>query len=269
MRRQTAALALLVFVLPCVADDGRIEISQIMVPYEISTSGSYVLTENLSVTGANDTAILIETNNVSIDLNGFVISGPDVGTGSGAGIGATNRMGISVCNGFVTGFGSSGIDLESSAYSTVSGVQAFDNRAHGIALGSGIVSDCQVFDNGTDGIHMNSGIAKGNVSTLNGDDGIELNEGVIRSNTSSTNDYGIYSYDTAVVAGNLVFKNAKNGVLLSGFADSGSGTVVDNVARLNGTDQFSLENCLVSGNAAYTGTGAKYALSTCTTNLNH
>src|SRR5579872_5388451 len=41
-------------------------------PFTISAPGSYYLTGNLSVTGGN--AISINTNNVTLDLNGFTIS---------------------------------------------------------------------------------------------------------------------------------------------------------------------------------------------------
>src|SRR6516165_2381871 len=63
-------------------------------PYSITNSGSYYLTTNLS--GAN--GIQIQTNNVSLDLCGFTLTG----TGAGDGIFANNVTNIAVCNGILT-----------------------------------------------------------------------------------------------------------------------------------------------------------------------
>src|ERR1700733_5595894 len=43
-------------------------------PYFITLPGSYYLTTNLMISSGNN-AIVIETNNVTIDLNGFTIFG--------------------------------------------------------------------------------------------------------------------------------------------------------------------------------------------------
>src|SRR5262249_51967263 len=64
-------------------------------PVTISQSGSYRLTGNLNVPDAATTAIEITADNVTLDLNGFTISGPNVCTpnptrctySGGAGIG--------------------------------------------------------------------------------------------------------------------------------------------------------------------------------------
>jgi len=44
-------------------------------PVQITQPGSYILTSNLSV-NVNTTAILIESDNVTLNLNGFMLSGP-------------------------------------------------------------------------------------------------------------------------------------------------------------------------------------------------
>ena len=64
------------------AVDGVVEISQASVaagggfPLLISAEGSYVLTSNLVVTDPNLDAIQISSDYVTLDLNGFHISGP-------------------------------------------------------------------------------------------------------------------------------------------------------------------------------------------------
>src|SRR5438093_8400021 len=47
-------------------------------PVTISVTGSYKLSGNLTVPDANTTAILINADDVTIDLNGFSIIGPTV-----------------------------------------------------------------------------------------------------------------------------------------------------------------------------------------------
>src|SRR5947207_10653708 len=79
-------------------------------PVTISVSGSYRLSGNLTVPDANTTAIEIDADNVTIDLNGFSIIGPTVcsgvpvtscsPTGSGVGITSFQSM-ISVYNGVI------------------------------------------------------------------------------------------------------------------------------------------------------------------------
>jgi hypothetical protein len=59
------------------ADEGCYEISARQVrggAYVITNSGSYVLTENLTITG-NTFGIVVQASDVSIDLNGFVLAG--------------------------------------------------------------------------------------------------------------------------------------------------------------------------------------------------
>ena len=56
------------------AGDGRIEISQDMVPLVIANGGSYVLTEDLAGSSGQN-GITINADNVTLDLNGFQLSG--------------------------------------------------------------------------------------------------------------------------------------------------------------------------------------------------
>jgi len=89
--------------------DGTIEINQAMVlanggfPYTISASGSYRLTGNLTVP-AGTNRINVTPSNVTIDLNGFSITGPGDSSASGIGINASAAADARVENGMVTGF---------------------------------------------------------------------------------------------------------------------------------------------------------------------
>src|SRR5271156_6144744 len=83
--------AALLFSAPAFAIDGQVLINQSTVmaaggfPYKITQPGSYKLSGNL-VVPANTDGIDINVSNVTIDLNGFKISGPVTCTGSGASI---------------------------------------------------------------------------------------------------------------------------------------------------------------------------------------
>src|SRR5579871_6824042 len=102
------------------AVDGVVLINQSTVmaaggfPYKITQPGSYRLSGNLQVTALNTDAIDIQANNVTLDLNGFSISGPVTCTGGGASLGcgpsslgkgiSSTGTNIIVRNGSVVGF---------------------------------------------------------------------------------------------------------------------------------------------------------------------
>ena len=73
-----------------------------------ASSGSYYLTGNVNIsTGAN--GITISGSNVTIDLNGFTLTGPGSGFGSGIYLnsGVSN---VSIFNGTIRNWGSHGIN---------------------------------------------------------------------------------------------------------------------------------------------------------------
>ncbi len=84
-------------------------------PAVISTQGLYCLSKDLNTAIASGNAIDIQTNNVTIDCNGFKIGGLNAGTSSNAvGIRADNRQNITVRNCGIRGF-SEGISLSAGA----------------------------------------------------------------------------------------------------------------------------------------------------------
>ena len=95
-------------------------------PVTIAQPGSYRLISNLVVPDGGTTAIEITADNVTLDLNGFAIKGPNVCTpnptrctiSGGAGIGvkavhptAASPANVRVMNGTVTGMGGHGIRM--------------------------------------------------------------------------------------------------------------------------------------------------------------
>jgi len=110
MRCLLAVLLLSFFVLPAVAAESYDACAGFIdaVPATISTQGVWCMRKDLATAVSNGAAISIETNNVTIDCNGFKLGGLAAGPGSlAAGVYALDRLNATVrrCNlrGFHTG----------------------------------------------------------------------------------------------------------------------------------------------------------------------
>lgn len=212
-------------------------------PITISVTGSYRLSGNLTIADRLTTGIHITADNVTIDLNGFSISGPVVctanptncgGSGGGVGIhsgdfniGTVHARGIKVYNGTVRGMGFHGVRLMGDG-SLVERVRTISNGGPGIVMGSGSVFNSFATLNGGSGIIAGqaynsvaeqnltggifirqSGIAIGNRSTFNGGVGLTVLTGVATNNTVTNN--GGFGFDTtcpAVLTGNVSINNS-------------------------------------------------------------
>lgn len=198
------------------AGDGRIEINQSCVAtgclpgdapgFPVSlTPGSYVLTSNLSVPTAATTAIT-GTTDVTIDLNGFSITGittctgePAVCTNTGAGDGIFLGVRGVVRNGTVRGMGRDGIRGDVALI--VEGVTAAENGRDGIrALGNAQqIRSTRTLQNGSEGINLygsspGGGIVEGNTSYANGRYGALVSGAVVLHNTFTHNgEEGLYA----------------------------------------------------------------------------
>ena len=96
MRLLLFPLLTLALALPALAVDGVLEINQTCAltgcfsgdaagfPVTLSETGSYRLTGVLTLSDSDETGILVTADDVSIDLNGFGIQGPNQCTGGGA-----------------------------------------------------------------------------------------------------------------------------------------------------------------------------------------
>ena len=174
------------------AVDGVVEISQASVaagggfPFLISAEGSYVLTSNLVVTDPNLDAIQISSDYVTLDLNGFHISGPvtcsgppgsiSCSAGLGVGIGSTGRA-VDIRNGAVSGFGAGGLALADE--SRVSTLHVAANGATGIVVGAmSNVAETWVLDNAGDGVVTGAdSLVVGTTSSFNNGIGLVLGAG--------------------------------------------------------------------------------------------
>ena len=122
-------------------------------PITISQPGSYRLIGNLTVPSLDTTAIEITSSQVTLDLNGYTISGPNscpgcpsscTGTGSGVGVLAKGQFNVSILNGNVVGMGGTGVQVDEADGGKVEGITAVNNGGAGVVVGPlALVEGCR------------------------------------------------------------------------------------------------------------------------------
>lgn len=194
-------------------------------PITITRPGSYRLCGNLTVPDANSTGIVITADNVTLDLNGFSITGPTTCTGvpvqtcspvgSGSGIDST-MANIVVLNGIIQGMGSHGVFLHGSDKNyRVEKVHTTNNGSNGIYL---------IFSRGN--------ILNGNKATTNGGRGIDAAFGsvVTGSVVDGNGEIGIVANHGSNVSGNIAINNGSYGLAMG----IGAGYVYNVLQNNNG-----------------------------------
>lgn len=272
-------LSLLVMPFPAFGADGQIKISS--VPYIITKPGSYVLTNNVRVTEdePDTNAITIESNDVTLDLNGHTIQGPNTGGGIGSGIYAHDRYNITIRNGRVWGFGDDGIHLGCSgpffhkAGHRIESIHAANNNDSGISLsGGGAILNCVANNNKSTGIFahdatINNCTANNNTNygfytisctitscTANGNlqDGLYIHHSLLSSCTAIDNlRYGILAKTSVVsncranlnkgygISMGLGLVNGKNYIYRNAASENTDGQIF---CPGNGTDNICVNN---------------------------
>lgn len=288
-----AVAALAVTTMSAHAVDGVLLIDQARVnaaggfPFRVTQPGSYRLAGNLKVPDANTDAIKVESNwGVTIDLNGFTISGTTVCfpaqgvcSGAGTGMGINGGAGTRVVNGYVVNMGGTGI-----AAGTVEDVFVASNGALGVqctnclritayqnggttgidVASGGSIRDSAAVNNFGDGIRGNYISVTNCAATGNGKSGtgsfghgISVKNGTVSTSTSYANRlFGIASSDSTI--SNNSASNNETGISGQGGRISGN-TVADNrnygiwAARSMITDNKILHQGSVSGAALLLG----------------
>lgn len=215
------------------AGEGRLELSQSMMPITITQSGSYVVTEDLQGTSGNR-GIHITASDVSIDLNGFDLVGVGASLG-GIDVTGTHRN-ISVRNGTVRNWGSIGVDIDNASNCVVTAVRAVDNGNDGFRVRGNLLVDCIALGNSGDGFQVTgrsillrciardngaNGIITGNDCALslcavrtNKDAGIVTGVGcsVLRCTARDSGESGISVGAATAVSGCAVHSNGGHGI---------------------------------------------------------
>ena len=263
--------------------------------YKITQSGSYYLTGDVNVVSTAKHGIYVDVDDVTIDLMGYTLKGPDSGTGYG--IYMYSRTNVEIRNGTVRDFYYGIFENGSGRGHRVIGVRAVSNGNYGIYHSGSchLVKDCTAVENVSVGIVAGYGCTvTGNTAYDNGDNGINVGTGcTVTGNTAYDNGArGINTYSGCTVTGNTAHSNGGNGISVgngstvtgnTAYVNQGNGilteygsTVSGNTARSNGSFGISPGGqCLVDGNTAYANnqSGGSYtnikACGTCTFGTNH
>lgn len=235
-------------------------------PYNITATGSYYVTDNLS--GA--VGINISVSNVTIDLNGYSLTGTPGNASEGieVTVAATN---IVIRNGGVTAWGKEGIKATLATHSSFSALQILNNSYDGIACGNNnLASFVVASNNGFDGIDFGESAAIYHSTAANNmNDGIEADAGssllqctardnaqhgvrttgsstITNCNASENNNHGF-----SCGAGSTVSQNTASNNTLNGFYLFGASLASSNTARNNGNHGFEfLNDCVIQSNSA-------------------
>jgi len=215
-------------IIDAATDETRTAISAL--PFTITSLGSYYLTGNLSVSDTGANGITVNSDNVTIDLMGFTISGPVSGTGSGIRMnGATN---VVIKNGTIRNFGDIGIleDVDSGSPTgkghQIINITVSGNRFGIYLMGSGfLVKNCSALNNDVYGIRVSGG-------------------GLIIGNIANNNETGIYATG-CTIKNNATSNNTSVGI------QAGGSSLLGNVSFENQVVGIGVANSLVDGNTAY------------------
>lgn len=160
-------------------------------PYTITESGSYIVTENLN-TGLN--GITVEADSVTIDLQGHTLAG------SGGNIGViVFGQGVEVRNGTIQGF-ETGLLLVGQSYNRFEDLAIKDNSEDGVLIiadgdeaNGNVLSRLRVSGNGSDGISIQAA-----AGTVNGNM-------IVNSIISDNEQAGIHLLgDAGLASGNII-----------------------------------------------------------------
>ena len=250
-------LLFMTLALPASASDGVLEINQTCAvetgcfagdtagfPVTISASGSYVLTSNLTSAGADTDGLFLSTSRVTIDFNGFSLTGPSLGSGTGNGVAGAGTVGsfagfTTLKNGVIRGFRAKGVELGGAKGVRIEDMTLQFNAGGGASVGD----EARILRNG---FSDNGGTSTQNRGLTAGV-GAMIVENVVRGSGGS----GIQASGGSTVSGNTAYQNGSDGIV----AGNGS-TVSGNTASRNGGRGIAASSgSTVSGNTAFNNDG--------------
>ena len=165
-------------------------------PYTISSPGSYYLIANLTGIAATS-GIIVATNDVTIDLNGYALIGvPSSTYGIQISYGMKN---IWIKNGIIKNWGNTGLSADNSRNCKITDITASENAFVGLTMGyDTIVSRCTAYTNNLTGICVFEGSLVSECTAFGNGIGIDSANGksTISKCTSA------YNTSTGITAGN-------------------------------------------------------------------
>lgn len=194
----------------------------------ITDPGSYILTQNINATNLDtfEGCIVLSTDHVTLNLNGFAI----IGEGTGVGISDDSLVeGITVRNGAIANFGA-GIDIDSTSRCKLENLRAFNSTGNpgfqqfqgaGFEVRSAcIISGTIAAGNRLAGyaVSVERVLLSGNISRGNNSAGIRpenfslVTGNVVEGHPGSFSD-GIQPREGSLVTGNAVHNNGGAGIV--------------------------------------------------------
>jgi hypothetical protein len=189
------------------------------VPFTITEPGSYYLTKNL-VAAADQNGITVNASNVTIDLNGFCLTGP--GSGKSDAITMKARSNVEVRNGTITAWGGCGVierAPEGENHRMLNLRSTWNGESGVLLMGyNHLVKDCTCTNNGYEGVlalygSMVTGSTLGwNTVGVNLGSGCQLVDNMIYGNVK-----GVWvQLKGNVIRGNTLRMNNERGIDVSG-----------------------------------------------------
>ncbi|MEM9819936.1 MAG: right-handed parallel beta-helix repeat-containing protein [Bacteroidota bacterium] len=233
---------------------------------DISEPGHYFLRDTLLVVNDQWGGIVINTDNVTIDLNGFAIL-----AGTNAQVDGINVLGnhnnITIENGTIAGFAGAGINGFNTNQSTFRNLIVRNNGFDGLVSNRNcLIVNCTVLSNGFDGLEVDEGsIIRDCTAAFNGDNGIEAGGGSMVYNCISYSNErdGIDVGDGSRVEGCMVYDNAQLGLDVSI-----SVLCLNNTAYRNGWSGIDVRNGGITMNNVSNDNGVCIANGTCGLGMN-
>lgn len=217
----------------------------------ITQPGSYYLTKNVSITSANSDGIVIISDNVTLDLNGYTLDGDAGGITTDDGIFVQGDLdNIFIKNGIVKNWDGDGVNALNCDNCSFTDLIVENNGGDGLVTDfGGIIFNCTARGNGRDGLEGDDNtIIYNSTASNNLDNGIEGSEGVLVFNCTSVNNE---SDGIDVQSGSRVEGCTASGNDTYGIDVGQSVQVLHCVANNNGRNGIDAFNsCLVKFNTA-------------------
>ena len=277
------------------AAEGKIMLGQTpstTFPIVIDEPGSYVLTSNLTVSTTFN-CIEISADNVTLDLNGFALVGPGSGS-AGSGIYVNDNNNITVMNGTVRDFMSTGIYFLSSKKNQLKDLKCTNNGQYGIYVENATVVNCIAEENGTDGIRAYYSTVKDCNSNNNSDDGFNVlsstvlncqgyyngNRGIYSRRSTISNctmtfsgTHGIEAYDSTIIhctsyESRGLGTELGNGIYVTNSSVTNS-TAIENIDHGINAENSTITNCVANDNNFGIVIRSNSTIANCTANGNN
>jgi len=235
-------------------------------PFTISSPGSYYLTTNLTG-AANQNGISISSGDVTLDLNGFTLSGVASAGPYYSGILIANTYtNIVVRNGTVTGWTNFGVDGYTRGFPRNVIYEHLTLSANGYvgldAEATSIIRDCLSQNNGSEGFFSVGSLITDCIARDNGSYGFDITDSSMRSCVSHFNWTGV-SADHSTVADCDIMNNSTNGLTVGSACHIINNRIADNKntfygngITINGSRNYIGNNAILNNNFALVGSGS-------------